>query len=260
MSKHLQVTRNNAVLEVTFDRPKANAIDAATSRALGEVFVAFRDDPDLRVAIFTGGGHKFFSAGWDLTAAADGETYESDYGPGGFGGFPELLDLNKPVIAAVNGMAVGGGFEMAMSADLVVAADHAAFFLPEASVGIIPDVGTIRLPKLLPRAVAAEVLIAGGRLEADDALHFGLVNEVVPAHELLDAARAMAAKVTALAPLAVEAILDLRRRTEGMTTAEGLAHMRSGEVDSYERMLTSEDAAEGPRAFTEKRGPHWKGR
>ncbi len=259
MTEHVGVIRNGSILEVTLDRPKANAIDAATSQELGAVFVEFRDNPDLRVAIFTGGGHKFFSAGWDLNAASEGEDYESDYGPGGFGGFPELPDLNKPVIAAVNGMAVGGGFELAMSADLVVAVDHAAFFLPEASVGIIPDVGTIRLPKLLPRAVAAEILIAGGRLDVEDALHFGLVNEVVPAFELMDAAREMAERVTALAPLAVAAILDLRRRTEGMTSTEGLAHMRSGEVESYEKMLVSEDAAEGPKAFAEKREPEWKG-
>ena len=225
MSDHVRVERNGPVLEVTLDRPKANAIDAETSRELGELFVEFRDDPSLRVAIFTGSGAKFFCAGWDLKAAADGEAYDSDYGPGGFGGFPELPDLTKPVIAAVNGMAVGGGFEIAMSADLVVAADHASFFLAEAAVGVIPDVGTIRLPRLLPRAVASEVLIAGGRLGAEDALHFGLVNEAVPAHELMDAARALADRVVALAPLAIESILDLRRRTEGMNVRAGaLAH------------------------------------
>ena len=260
MSDHVNITRRGAILEVTLDRPKANAIDAPTSRALGEAFENFRDDPDLRVAIFTGGGDKFFSAGWDLHAAAQGEEYESDYGPGGFGGFPELPNLNKPVIAAVNGMAVGGGFELAMSADLVVAVDHSSFFLPEASVGIIPDAATVRLPKLIPRAVAAEILIAGGRLGADEALHFGLVNKVVPAHELMDSARTLATKIIALAPLAVEAILDLRRRTAAMTITEGLAHMRSGEVESYQRMLGSEDAREGPRAFSEKRHPEWKGR
>ena len=260
MSEHVKTVRNGPILEVTLDRPKANAIDAPTSRSLGETFVEFRDDPELRVAIFTGAGHKFFSAGWDLKAAADGESFEADYGPGGFGGFPELPDLNKPVIAAVNGMAVGGGFELAMSADLVVSVDHAAFFLPEASVGIIPDVGTVRLPKLLPRAVAAEILIAGGRLDTEDALHFGLVNVVVPAFELMDAARELADKVVALAPLAVAAILDLRRQTESMTAFDGLAHIRSGTVESYERMLTSEDAEEGPRSFAEKRAPKWTGR
>ena len=260
MSDSIRMTRRGMTLEVTLDRPKANAIDAATSRALGEVFAGFRDDPRLRVAIFTGAGKRFFCAGWDLKAAARGEAYESDYGAGGFGGFPELPGLNKPVIAAVNGMAVGGGFELVMSSDLVVAADHATFSLPEAAVGVIPDAGTVRLPKLLPGPVAAEVLIAGRRVSAAEALRFGLVNKVVAPSELLGAARAMADRVAALAPLAVAAILDIRRRTENMTAREGLALMRSGEIDSYRRMLASEDAEEGPRAFAEKREPVWKGR
>lgn len=260
MSEPIRVTRRDSTLEVVLDRPKANAIDAATSRRLGDVFTDFRDDPQLRVAIFTGAGEQFFCAGWDLKAAAEGEAYESDYGAGGFGGFAELPDLNKPVIAAVNGMAVGGGFELVMSADLVVASDHATFFLPEPAVGLVPDAGTVRLPKLLPRPVATEVLIAGRRLSAGEALRFGMVNEVVAPSELLEAARAMADRVATLAPLAVAAILDIRRLTEGMTAEEGLALMRSGGIESYRRVLASEDAEEGPRAFAEKRDPIWTGR
>ncbi|MCY4371569.1 MAG: enoyl-CoA hydratase-related protein [bacterium] len=260
MNEAVRVSRREAVLEVTLDRPRANAIDAATSRLLGEVFTSFRDDPGLRVAIFTGTGERFFCAGWDLAAAAEGEAYESDYGAGGFGGFPELPGLDKPVIAAVNGMAVGGGFELVMSSDLVVAADHATFFLPEAAVGVIPDAGTVRLPKLLPGPLATEMLIAGRRLTAPEALQFGLVNEVVASPELLDTARGMADRIVALAPLAVAAILDIRQRTEARTVQEGLALMRSGEIESYRRMLASEDAEEGPRAFAEKRDPVWRGR
>ena len=260
MNEAVRVSRREAVLEVTLDRPRANAIDAPTSRLLGEVFTSFRDDPGLRVAIFTGTGERFFCAGWDLAAAAEGEAYESDFGAGGFGGFPELPGMDKPVIAAVNGMAVGGGFELVMSSDLVVAADHATFFLPEAAVGVIPDAGTVRLPKLLPRPLATEMLIAGRRLTAPEALQFGLVNEVVASPELLDTARGMADRIVALAPLAVAAILDIRQRTEARTVQEGLALMRSGEIESYRRMLASEDAEEGPRAFAEKRDPVWKGR
>jgi len=260
VNEAVRVSRREAVLEVTLDRPRANAIDAATSRLLGEVFTSFRDDPGLRVAIFTGTGERFFCAGWDLAAAAEGEAYESDYGAGGFGGFPELPGLDKPVIAAVNGMAVGGGFELVMSSDLVVAADHATFFLPEAAVGVIPDAGTVRLPKLLPGPLATEMLIAGRRLTAPEALQFGLVNEVVASPELLDTARGMADRIVALAPLAVAAILDIRQRTEARTVQEGLALMRSGEIESYRRMLASEDAEEGPRAFAEKRDPVWRGR
>ena len=260
MNEAVRVARLGSTLEVTLNRPKANAIDAKTSRTLGRVFAAFRDDPELRVAIFTGTGKRFFSAGWDLSAADEGEAYESDYGEGGFGGFTELPRLNKPIIAAVNGIAAGGGFEIAMSADLVVAADHATFFLPEPAVGLIPDVATVRLPKLLPEPVAAEVLIAGRRLSAADALRFGLVNQVAKGEEVLALARGMADRITAMAPLAVAAIVDIRRRTEGMTAAEGLTLLRSGSIESYQRVLASEDSKEGPRAFVEKRAPVWRGR
>ena len=252
--------RRGSTLEVTLDRPKANAIDAATSRALGAVFSGFRDDPDLRVAIFTGAGERFFSAGWDLAAGAEGEAYESDFGPGGFGGFPELPDLNKPVIAAVNGMAVGGGFELVMAADLVVAAEHAAFFLPEASIGLIPDVGSVLLPRLLPAALANEVLLAGRRLNAGELHRLGVVNEVVPRTELLDAAHRVADRITACAPLSVAAILDIGRRSDGLPASAALRDLRSGAVETYRRMLESEDAEEGLQAFSEKRGPVWKGR
>ena len=260
MGSAVTAIRNDGVLEVVLDRPKANAIDAATSRELSSVFAGFRDDPELRVAIFTGAGERFFSAGWDLDAAVGGEAFEADYGEGGFGGFPELPGRNKPVICAVNGLAVGGGFEIALAADLVVAAEHAAFFMPETGLGIIPDAGAIRLPRILPPVVANEVLYAGRRLEADEALRWGLVNAVVPADRLLDEARAMAARIVASAPLAVEAVLAVDRATRSLTLDEAFAHLRSGELDAYERMLASEDAEEGPRAFTEGRDPHWQGR
>lgn len=260
MAEPVSAQRNEAVLEITLDRPKANAIDAATSKLLSAQFELLRDDPELRVAILTGAGERFFTAGWDLGAAAAGEEFESDYGPGGFGGFGELPGLTKPVILAVNGMAVGGGFEMAMAADLVVAAEHAQFFLPETAVGIIPDVGTIRLPKLMPHPIAMEILIAGKRLSAAEALQWGIVNRVVPAADLMAAARTLAGQILSGAPLAVAAIIDLINRTRHLSIEDGLALMRSGSIEPYEAMLASEDSREGPQAFVEKRDPEWRGR
>lgn len=259
MSDPISITSHDGVFEVTLDRPKANAIDAATSRALGEAFVSFRDDPELRVAILTGAGERFFSAGWDLAAAADGEDFEADYGPGGFGGFVELPGLDKPVICAVNGVAVGGGFEIVLAADLVVAADHAEFWLPEATLGLIPDAGSIRLPRALPRPLANEILFAGRRLDAGVALELGLVNRAVPGAEVMAVARELAATITSAAPLAVRAILDIGRRTAHLPLDEAFDLLRSGTIDSYETWLTSDDAIEGPKAFAEGRTPHWSG-
>src|SRR5467141_610329 len=164
----LRVTRNGAVLEVLLDRPPANAIDAATSRAMGEVFAAFRDDAELHVAIITGAGEKFFSAGWDLKAAAHGEPPDADYGVGGFGGLQQLPGLNKPVIAAINGLAVGGGLELALSADLIISAEHARFALPEISAGTLADAATIKLPRRIPHHVAMEMLLTGRWMEVED--------------------------------------------------------------------------------------------
>ncbi len=259
VSDAVSVIADGPVLEVTLNRPKANAIDAATSRQLGTVFADFRDNPELRVAIFTGAGDRFFSAGWDLNAAAEGEEFEADYGVGGFGGFGELPDLLKPVICAVNGMAVGGGFEIALAADLVVAADNARFWLPEASLGIVPDSASVRLPRMLPQVVANEVLYAGRQLNAAEALHRGLVNSVVEAAAVMDEARALAAKIVQAAPLAVAAISEIRNQTGHLTQPGAFELLRSGDLVSYETMLASADAQEGPRAFTEGRTPNWQG-
>ncbi|HJM26473.1 MAG: enoyl-CoA hydratase-related protein [Acidimicrobiales bacterium] len=260
MTEAVQTRVDGAVIEVTLDRPRANAIDAETSRELGRVFADFRDDPDLRVAILTGAGDRFFSAGWDLRAAAEGEEFEADYGEGGFGGFTELPERNKPVICAVNGLAVGGGFEITLAAELVVAAGHAEFFLPETGLGLIPDAGAVRLPRVLPPVVANEVLYAGRRMDAAEAMRWGLVNAVVPADELMDVARNLAGRIVSAAPLAVGAAMAVARLTGHLPLQEAFGAMRSGGLEAYEQMLASEDSDEGPRAFTEKREPAWKGR
>lgn len=260
MNDALKATRNAQILEVTLDRPRANAIDAATSRMMGALFCEFRDDPALRVAIITGAGEKFFSAGWDLHAAAEGEAIDSDYGPGGFAGLTELHDLNKPVIAAVNGMAVGGGFELALACDLVVAAEHVQFFLPEVFVGLIADAGSFRLPKRLPRQIAMEMLLTGRRMGAEEARGWGLVNAVTPLGELMDKAREYAQAIVKAAPLAIAAVKEVTRATEALGMQACYELMRSGKLKAYAKMLTSEDAKEGPRAFAEKREPVWKGR
>lgn len=257
----IHVVRNGAILEITLDRPKANAIDQPTSRRMGEVFAAFRDDPALRVAILTGGGARFFSAGWDLSEAAviGGDGYGADYGQGGLYGFAELDGLTKPVICAVNGYAVGAGFEITLLADFVIAAEGAQFWLPETQLGIVPDVGSFLLPQILPPAIAHEILYGGLRLSAGDAARWGLVNRVTPPEALMDSARELAARVIRSAPLAVAAVRETARLARHMPLAEAYATMRRGGFPAMARALGSADAAEGPRAAPDKRPPLWTG-
>jgi crotonobetainyl-CoA hydratase len=256
----IRTTRRGAVLEVTLDRPKANAIDAATSRIMGDVFTAFRDDPELRVAILTGAGEKFFCPGWDLKAAAEGEAPDSDYGVGGFGGLQELRGLNKPVIAAVNGIACGGGLELALCADIIFAADHATFALPEIRSGTVADAASIKLPKRIPYHIAMELLFTGRWFDAEEAAHWGLVNRVLPAADLMDAARAMADDLANGPPLVFAAIKDIVREAEAMAFTDALNRITRSQFETVERLYRSEDQKEGARAFAEKRDPVWKGR
>lgn len=248
------------ILIITLNRPKANAIDVATSNELYAAFKTLNDDPALRVGIITGTG-RFFSAGWDLGAANDGEAVDADHGPGGFAGLTEYFGLTKPVIAAVNGLAVGGGFELALAADLIVASTTARFWLPEAQLGMLPDSGgLLRLPKAIPARLASEMILTGRRMEADEALALNLVNRVVEPEALLDSALELAESIARSAPLAIAAARDILRATEGLEVEQGYRRMRSGAIPSYRAMLDSEDALEGPRAFAEGRAPEWTGR
>lgn len=257
---NLKINRRGAVLEVTLDRPKANAIDMATSRAMGEVFTEFRDDPELRVAIVTGGGAKFFCAGWDLKAAAAGDAADGDYGKGGFGGLQELRGLNKPVIAAVNGICCGGGFELALSADIILAAEHATFALPEIRSGTVADAATIRLPKRIPYHIAMEMLLTGRWFDAEEAHRWGIVNRILPAEELMTAARALADELAAGPPLVFAALKEIVREAEDMKFQDVMNRITRSQFATVERLYRSEDQLEGARAFAEKRDPVWKGR
>ena len=261
MSDEAVKTRvNGAVLEVVLDRPKANAIDSPTSREMGRVFADFRDNPALRVAIITGAGEKFFCAGWDLKAAAEGESVAADFGVGGFGGLQELPNLNKPVIAAVNGIACGGGLELAISADLIIAAEHASFALPEINAGTIADAATIKLPRRIPWHIAMEMLFTGRWMDAAEAHRWGLVNETVAADALMPRARELADLLAHGPPLVFAAIKECLRLTETLSTSESFDLLNNKVPPSIKTLYESEDMREGAKAFSEKRKPVWKGR
>ncbi len=227
---------------------------------MGEVFRNFRDDPELCVAIITGAGDKFFCPGWDLKAAADGEGADSDYGAGGFGGLQELRAMNKPVIAAVNGICCGGGFEWALSADIILAAEHATFALPEIRSGTVADAASVKLPKRIPYHIAMEMLLTGRWLDAEEGARWGFVNQIHPADRLMDEARALADHLADGPPLVYAAIKEIVREAEAMTFQDAMNRITRRQFPTVDILYDSEDQLEGARAFAEKRDPVWKGR
>ena len=248
------------VARVTIDRPDVlNAIDAASERELQKIWSEIETDRDVRVVVLTGSGERAFSTGADMKggSGASGLEYWALSRPGGFGGIALRDTLDVPVIARVNGHAVGGGFEMVLGCDIIIAAQEATFGLPEARVGRLPlDGGMTLLQRQVPFHQAMGLLLTGKRISAAEALRIGLVNEVVPRAELDAAVARWVEDVLTCAPLSVRAIKQVVRRTAQLTAAEA----RNQLLPALAEALQSEDSREGVRAFVEKRKPVWQGK
>lgn len=249
--------RDGHVLIVTMNRPdRLNAIHPPLAFELDRVFSEYRDDPDLWVAILTGAGDKAFSAGNDLKYTAEG--HDMKWPDSGFGGLTARFDIEKPLIAACNGLAMGGGFEMALACDIIIAAESARFALPEPKVGLAALGGGLhRLPRMIGLKQAMGMILTGRTVTAREGQAMGFVTEVVPDGQALAAARQWAAEIIACSPVSIRTSMDVVRRS--------LAHASLQEAieahyDSVDRLRNSEDAKEGPRAFAEKRRPNWTGR
>jgi enoyl-CoA hydratase/carnithine racemase len=257
MSDEVLRERRGNVEILTINRPEArNAINGGVSKAMSSIMDELADDPDCWVVVVTGSGDKAFSAGMDLKAFSSGEGGDIIGASGGFAGLTQR-DFPKPIIAAVNGSALAGGFEIMLSCDLVVAAEHATFGIPEAKRGLIAGAGgLIRMPKRLPMAVALELAMTGDPIDAERAHALGLVNKVVPSGELLNEALALAERIAANAPLAVRYSKSVMKRSADVPESEGWAI----NTEAVGVVFSSADAMEGPIAFAEKRPPKWQGK
>ena len=253
--------KKERIAYVTINRPeRMNALHAAAHHELAEVFCDFRDDPEVWVAIITGAGDKAFSAGNDLKHQAEGAAVGrplEPLPPGGFAGITDRFDCPKPIIAAVNGYALGGGFETALACDIIIAADHASFGLPEPTVGLVAGGGGMhRLPRQIPLKIAMGMLLTGRPITAQEAYRIGIANEVVPLSELMTTAEQWAADIFRCAPLSVRASKEAAMKGLDMPLDEAL----HASFPMAGQMNGSEDFIEGPLAFSQKRPPVWKGR
>jgi enoyl-CoA hydratase/carnithine racemase len=242
---------------VELNRPaKRNAFNGEMARGVARAAASIEADPDIRVAILTGSGDIAFSAGADLAVVAQGRTSELFIGAAGFAGFVKLA-RRKPWIAAVNGFALAGGLEMMLACDIMIAVDHATFGLPEVKRGLVATAGGLfRLPRAAPAAIAYRMVTRGESISAASALAYGLISDIVPQEELLNAARALAATIAGNAPLAVQASLELARQAHDLPEAALWLNSQQAQAT----ILETEDVREGATAFVEKRAPVWRGR
>ena len=255
------VERRGNVLLITINRPDArNAINGAVSAGIGDALAQAQADDEVRAVVLTGAGDKSFSAGADLKAIANRENiFHPEHPEWGFAGYVQHF-IDKPTIAAVNGTALGGGTELALASDLVIAEQRAQFGLPEVKRGLVAGAGGVfRIVDQLPRKVALELLYTGDPISAADAAQWGLVNRVVEDGKALEAALELAERITGNAPLSVQASKRIAYGVDdGVITDEVSGWARTGR--EFSTLLRSEDAKKGPRAFAEKRAPVWKAR
>lgn len=261
----VELHRDGAVLEIRMVKPKVNAICRRFSRSMERAALYLQHEPDLRVGIISSGNERAFSAGLDFREATAGGGRDREPGAreGGFGGITTLWALKKPLIAAINAPAVGGGVELALACDILVMADEAFLQLPELQRGLLPDGGGLqRLPRRIPYHVATAMIWTGAPMTAAEARTWGLVHRTAPAGRLMALAREIAHQVARGAPLAQQALKEALRAVDGLTDRAAMALRADGsqELEFYGRMLASQDMIEGQRAFLERREPRWTGR
>jgi enoyl-CoA hydratase/carnithine racemase len=248
--------KRDHIAVVTINRPEVmNALHPPANEELAQVWEDFAADPDCWVGILTGAGDKAFSAGNDLKWTA--QHGMPSMPKGGFGGIVARFDLTKPLIAAVNGFALGGGLEIALACDVIVAAEHATLGLPEPRVGLMAAAGGVhRLPRFIPLKIAMGMMLTGRRITAAEARAYGLVNEVVPAKDLMATVQRWAGEIIECSPLSVQATKQAALDGLGKPLREAM----SASYPAVQRLFSSEDVVEGPMAFAQKRKPQWKGR